>query len=306
VAAGLTGGVLPRPLIAVLVLGSLALPVAAAPAQDPDRDLTVTFPQAPRNASVVPVSIRTADAAMFTARADVVVAGRRVVRVTARGLADRRAVDAGLGLGRFQRAAIDKAARRARAEPEIRVVVRAVLGGRVATEQHTRRLRRAPFYDMRLRAPDAPAAQSRAFSVAFDLPFEFTQVYGALAGRPAVGTFRKAVVSGTGRCIVTLTARATTSARRAALTGRGVVRGRSGPWRHARTTTEAVAWTRAPAVLPGGRRYLVARFGVDLLQRRGPCAGEDRRTGIAVLQRAVRTLAVRAAAPQPGPGFETA
>ncbi len=308
--------VLARRTPAAALLGVLALLYAGAPAtaQAPvtDADLSVAFAETPRLVRTVPLAVRTTGPGTLTAAGEVRVGGRRIVEIPpVTGRRPRSGERFGLFLRQSLRRRVDRAATAARREPEIVVTVTAAIDGRpgVATRTVRRQLRRAPFYDASIVAPDAPRSETRGFAIAFDLPFSFDQVVGAMAGTPAVGRFRKYVRAREGgpACAVTLDAHATT-ARTAPQDPRTplVARGRKGPWRFLRGTTDAVVIARAPAALPGTRPWLVVRYTATLVGAQEACAGEERRTVDAVLRRVVRTTTVRAAAPQPGPGTATA
>lgn len=293
---------------AAAAAGVVAAPGAAAQAPARADDLAVRFAQVPRLTLEVPVAIRASAAASYTATADVRVAGRSVGVARTSGRARVTETLATLRLGRSIRTRAATAARRRGVGPRIVVTVRATLDGRPGTAVRTLEagLRRAPFYDGRLRLPGLPAATARRYAISWDLPFAFDQVHGAMTGTPSPGTFRKVVRSpAAGRaCSITFSGSATTSSRPSRLPGAARERGRRGPWRFSRGDTMAVVSRRAPARLPGTRPWLNVRFAVDVLGE--GCRAEVPRTVRAALQRAVRTVVVRYGPVQLGPGFAIA
>lgn len=293
--------------LALLAPAALLLLAAPAAAQS-SPDLRLEFAQTPRLALQVPVTVRTTGPATYRGVAELRVGERKLGEAVARGTAGTRGTLIRFRVPGTARARAAKEARRRRLPPRLVVTVTAAVAGRPTPEVETieSALRQAPFYDGRLRVPDASREATRRFAISWDLPFEFTQIYGAMAGTPSVGSFRKYVAAqeGAPRCALTFSGRAETAGRPGTLGAPVRARGTRGAWRWERGATRAVLSRRAPARLPGTRPWVVVRFGVDLLG--DPCRGEIDRTVLASLRRAIATVQLRFAAPQLGPGFGTA
>ncbi|WP_205697255.1 hypothetical protein [Conexibacter sp. SYSU D00693] len=273
-----------------IVMVALALLAVAAQGQSPadEAALGASFPQVPRLSPEVRLAVQLPGEGRVEAVAELLVDGRVRAGTTA---ATRHTVEARPDLViRFRaahRRAVQDGARTLRAAVRLRVTLTATMAGRPAVLRRTVEspVRVAPDFDGGLRLPDVGPGISRRAAVAVDLPDAFDQVHGAMAGTPAVGTFRGRVQG----CAMTVGVDATAS--------------RARP-REVRTATRAVRVLRAPKALPGTRPWVVVRVLIDAAAATpSRCA---RREGPAILRRAMRSAAVRLTGPQPGPGFAVA
>ena len=276
--------------------------VCAAPAvADVDGNVNVYWSQQPRLVSKVPLRIYIPDVpASYRVTVVVSVAGESFATVVREGHTDSQGnAYPDVPLTAAQRRSIARAAEIARVRPVVAatVVARYDATGNTESARGSARMRLRPFYDGRLRFPDAPKERSWAISV--DLPGEWLQVHGALAGTYAPGSFARYVGGRDAPCRVRVEVGART-ALSAPPAPRGADHGRAGDRRWWRHGLSAIAVQSAPARLPGTRPLLIVR--AEALAAPS-CGGRVVR---AALRRAVRTAVVRHAAPTAGPGVDTA
>jgi hypothetical protein len=279
-----------------VVLGVCAVPARA----DVDGNVNVYWTQQPRLVAKIPLWAYITGPASLRATVLVSVDGRPLVTVVREGHTDAKGNwYPDVRLTEVQRRAIARAAERKGERPVVAATVDARYDatGMVESARGSARMRLAPFYDGTLRFPDAPKERSYAISV--DLPGEWLQIHGAMAGTYSPGSFSRYVGGRAARCRLRLSVSAKTILRAPTPRPRAE-RGRAGVWRWWSDGKDAFAVRRAPADLPGTRPLVVVHAsGFEP----PACAARALR---AALRRAVQTAVVRRAAPQAGPGFDTA